>query len=121
MKKPKRGSVGITRHPEIYLREYYDPIVTDVDKEIEMWDVAEQIFEIMKSHKFSIEQIGAINHYVLALLGYDDGEEYAMLAYLQYRILLSKNKQLFQQIYGNSARQTALKILKEKHPKVYQE
>lgn len=91
--KYKFRQVGVKRHPELYGHETLtEPVFTTVEKELEMWKVAEEITEIYKKHQFTIPQQMYIFHFINNLTGMaiDTLEELKWLEWMKFRITMSR-------------------------------
>jgi hypothetical protein len=87
--KYKFLQVGLTRHPESYKKEKKHPFIPNVSKELEMWIAAEKMMKILKGHKFTDMQLGAIFHYVWHLKGKSYFDEMAVHENLKARYIVN--------------------------------
>ena len=90
-KKYKFRQVGVKRHPELYTKELMtEPVFDTVEKELEMWKVAEDINKIFQKHVFTTPQRLFIWHFVNTLSKMDSVEELGWLEWLRFRLTMAR-------------------------------
>ena len=95
-KKYKFMEVGTTRHPEIYdsPEVITEPVVTDVDVELRMWEAAEAIVSLLEKGDFTIPQGFFIWHYVNALKGMDNLDEIKWFEFMKFRLYYARMRDM---------------------------